>query len=42
MRCTKGENGARMYVMLNGEILEKVDEFKGIIRGDFSRIIEKI
>ncbi|XP_068229349.1 uncharacterized protein [Palaemon carinicauda] len=25
MRCTRRENGARLIVMLNGELLEKVD-----------------
>ena len=28
MRCTRNENGARLNVMLNGEALEKVDQFK--------------
>ena len=28
MRCTRGEGGARMNVVLNGEVLEEVDEFK--------------
>ena len=28
MRCTRGEDGARMNVILNGEVLEEVDEFK--------------
>ena len=28
MRCTRGENDARMNVTLNGEVLEEVDQFK--------------
>ena len=28
MRCTRGEDGARMNVTLNGEVLEEVDEFR--------------
>ena len=28
MRCTRGEDGARMNVTLNGEILVEVDEFR--------------
>ena len=28
MRCTRGENGARLNVTLNGEVLEEVDQFK--------------
>ena len=28
MRCTRGEEGARMNVILNGEVLEEVDRFK--------------
>ena len=28
MRCTRGEDGARMNVTLNGEVLEEVDKFK--------------
>ena len=28
MRCTRSEDGARLNVMLNGEALEKVDQFK--------------
>ena len=28
MRCTKSEDGARLNVMLNGEALEEVDQFK--------------
>ena len=28
MRCTRDENGARLNVMLNGEALEEVDQFK--------------
>ena len=28
MRCTRNEDGARLNVMLNGEALEEVDEFK--------------
>ena len=28
MRCTRNEDGARLNVMLNGEALEKVDNFK--------------
>ena len=28
MRCTRGEEGARMNVILNGEVLEEVDKFK--------------
>ena len=28
MRCTRNEDGARLNVMLNGEALEEVDQFK--------------
>ena len=28
MRCTKNGDGARLNVMLNGEALEEVDQFK--------------
>ena len=28
MRCTRSEDGARLNVMLNGEALEEVDQFK--------------
>ena len=28
MRCTRGEDGARMNVTLNEEVLEEVDEFR--------------
>ena len=28
MRCTRNENGATLNVMLNGEALEEVDQFK--------------
>ena len=28
MRCTSNEDGARLNVMLNGEALEEVDQFK--------------
>ena len=28
MRCTRNEDGARLNVMLNGEVLEEVDQFK--------------
>ena len=28
MRCTRGEDGARMNVVLNGEVLEEVDQFQ--------------
>ena len=28
MRCTRNEDGARLNVMLNGELLEEVDELK--------------
>ena len=28
MRCTRNDDGARLNVMLNGEALEEVDEFK--------------
>ena len=28
MRCTRSEDGARMNVSLNGEVLEEVDQFK--------------
>ena len=28
MRCTRSEDGARLNVMLNGEALEAVDQFK--------------
>ena len=28
MRCTRGEDGARMNISLNGEVLEEVDQFK--------------
>ena len=28
MRCTRNEDGARLNIMLNGEALEKVDQFK--------------
>ena len=28
MRCARGEGGARMNVVLNGEVLEEVNQFK--------------
>ena len=28
MRCTRNEDGARLNVILNGEALEEVDQFK--------------
>ena len=28
LRCTRSEDGARLNVMLNGEALEEVDQFK--------------
>ena len=28
MRCTRNEDGARLNVMLNGEVLEEVNQFK--------------
>ena len=28
MRCTRNEDGAKLNVMLNGEALEEVDQFK--------------
>ena len=28
LRCTRNEDGARLNVMLNGEALEEVDQFK--------------
>ena len=28
MRCTRNEDGVRLNVMLNGEALEEVDQFK--------------
>ena len=28
MRCTRNEDGARLNVMLNGEALDEVDQFK--------------
>ena len=28
MRCTRNEDGGRLNVMLNGEALEEVDQFK--------------
>ena len=28
MRCTRSEDGTRLNVMLNGEALEEVDQFK--------------
>ena len=28
MRCTRNEDGARLNVLLNGEALEEVDQFK--------------
>ena len=28
MRCTRYEDGARLNVMLNGEALEEVEQFK--------------
>ena len=28
MRCTRNEDGARLNVMMNGEALEEVDQFK--------------
>ena len=28
MRCTRNEDGARLNVMLNGEALEEIDQFK--------------
>ena len=28
MRCTKNEDGVRLNVMLNGEALEEIDQFK--------------
>ena len=28
MRCTRNEDGARLNVMLNGEVLEEVYQFK--------------
>ena len=28
IRCTRSEDGARLNVMLNGEALEEVDQFK--------------
>ena len=28
MRCTRNEDGARLNAMLNGEVLEEVDQFK--------------
>ena len=28
MRCTRNEDGARLNVMLNGEALEEVDQFR--------------
>ena len=28
MRCSRNEDGARLNVMLNGEALEEVDQFK--------------
>ena len=28
IRCTRNEDGARLSVMLNGEALEEVDQFK--------------
>ena len=28
MRCERYENGGRMHVILNGELLEEVDGFK--------------
>ena len=28
MRCARNEDGARLNVMLNGEALEEVDQFK--------------
>ena len=30
MRCTRNEDGARLNVMLNGEALEEVDQFKDL------------
>ena len=28
MRCTRNEDGVRLNIMLNGEALEEVDNFK--------------
>ena len=28
MRCTRSEDGAKLNVMLNGEALQEVDQFK--------------
>ena len=40
MRCTRNEDGARMNVMLNGEALEEVDQFKYLGSGALKGVMK--